>query len=312
MTFVARVLSMLVVALLLSACERAAAPPAAAVVPVMPTAVAAAPTADEQLAITRLCSVLHALPSRRKQDCCGHVGNDLSDACVTALTQALPKDGLRIDTDRLAACETASSRALAGCNWVSPLLPGTPAACTSIVIGGLTAGARCGSSLACAAGHYCRGVGPGISGICELSAKVGDACETSNDNLAILLRAHDDPRHPVCAGLCLRGRCLPVADEGGQCASSAFCAAGLSCVGGQCSAQPLKLAGAHCDAAQPCAAGLICGEGVCAAAKAAGATCSLPFECQSLSCEKTPGADRGICADACAAPQLQLSGVPAI
>jgi hypothetical protein len=308
-----RVLSTFAVLLLLGACGRApesAAPAPTTAAPAVAPAIEVSTT--ERSLIEQVCATLHALPNARKKDCCGHDATDLSAVCVATLSAALPQGGIALKPQAIAACASASAASLTGCNWVTPLLPEPPAACTGVVTGSLDVGASCQSSLACADGQYCRGMGPGIAGRCAQSEPAGGACETPNDNLASMLRAQDDPKHRSCQGLCLRGRCLAVAQEGGQCVSTAFCADGLSCVAGLCSSQTLSQAGAACDASNACAAGLICGSGHCAAPKIAGASCALPFECRSLACEKSPGAQLGVCADACGNPAapLKLAGLP--
>ena len=105
----------------------------------------------------------------------------------------------------------------------------------------------------------------------------------------------------MCAGACLKGECLDVAMSGGDCGSSAACASGLSCQSGHCSARTLPALGEACSAQLECAGDAVCQDGACAARKNAGESCRLPFECRSLACEKSEGAERGVCADACSA-----------
>ncbi len=250
----------------------------------------------------RLCDVLHTIPASRRQDCCGTEVQSLASACASQLSAAEKRGAIVLDASGIERCASATHSALAGCAWVRPLLPELPAACAGIVDGRLKQGAACRSSLECADGLYCRGASADRPGRCRPPAASGAACELPADALAAFARAADDPRHPSCDGRCERGRCLPVAGSGGACASSALCANGLRCIGGQCQATPFPRIGEACSVGNPCEAGAYCDAGKCTPLKDAGAPCSLPFECRALACEKAPGKDTGTCADACAAP----------
>lgn len=254
--------------------------------------------AQERAAL--LCEALHDLPARRKQECCGAQVASLAALCTSALTESLSKSRASIDSDAIARCGKVSARQLVGCNWVGPLQPELPAACTGLIVGHVERGATCQSSLECRDGLYCQGLSPLGAGICALPARAGARCEIPADNLAAYARADADARHPSCDGVCLRGRCLAKLPEGGTCSSAAHCADGRNCIGGQCRNAPLQALDAVCASTAECSSGNSCIDQRCRAPKAGGATCRLPFECRSLECRKTEGAELGTCVDACA------------
>ena len=290
-----------VMLLLLSGCDQ---PPsidkrASTAAPDAAPEVTALLSQESQTAIDSLCALLHTMPAKRKSECCGHAAPDLAEACKSALTQPMLRGEIAISGGDLSACTAQIDSSLAGCDWVSPLTPVPPKVCLGLITGNLAAGATCTTSLACAADHYCQGMRAGATGRCVATAKPGNACETINDSLAILTAEQDQPTHRTCAGLCLRGQCLAVNSEGGQCASNAFCESGLNCLGGICSSQSLASEGAACDLSESCRAGFICSAGLCSKPKTAGAACTTPFECRSLACDKKPEQTAGICADVC-------------
>lgn len=253
----------------------------------------------------QLCEALHELPARRKQECCGAPSASLAALCTTALTESLSQSRTRIDADAIERCGKASARQLAGCDWVGPLQPDSPAACSGLIEGQMERGATCQSSLECRDGLYCQGVSPLGAGVCAAPARVGARCEFPADNLAAYARAEGDPRHPSCEGICLRGRCLAKLAEGGACSGSAQCAGGRNCIAGQCRDTPLFAPDAACSSSAECAAGNLCIDQHCGAPKPGGASCRLPFECRSLECRKADGEDSGVCVDACAATKVQ-------
>ncbi len=246
-----------------------------------------------------LCETLHDLAARRKQACCNAPASSLSQVCSRELAAALERGAVRIDSAALDRCRNATTRSLQGCDWVGPLQPALPAECSALIAGSLKAGTRCQSSLECSDGLYCHGASPLIAGVCAAPARPGSRCERPADNLASFARAADDPRHPSCDGICLRGQCLAAVAEGGSCHASAVCANGLSCAEGKCSSQSLPALGATCSTTSGCADSAICLDQKCAMPKAGGASCKLPFECRSLECRKNVGEETGLCVDAC-------------
>jgi hypothetical protein len=261
-----------------------------------------ADSANQRLAIA-LCDTLHDLPARRKQACCGASVASLAAVCAKEVAAALDRNAIRIDNKGLDRCSDASEKSLKGCDWVGPLQPALPAVCAALIVGNAKPGAVCRSSLECSDGLYCQGISPLAPGVCAASARAGARCERPADNLASFARAADDPRHPSCDGVCLRGQCLAKVAEGGACQASAICADGTLCVDGKCLNQPVPKLGKSCSATIGCAEGALCLDGICTAPKAGGASCRLPFECRSLECKKAEGEETGICVDACQVPQ---------
>ena len=247
----------------------------------------------------QLCDTLHGLPARRKQECCNASVTSMASVCTEQVAAALQRHAVHIDEGALAACTKASSTSLKGCDWIGPLQPQLPNACASLIEGNIKADARCQSSLECEDGFYCRGASPLVAGVCAAPAKPGNRCERPADNLASFARAADDPRHPSCDGICLRGQCLAAVAQGGRCHASAVCSTGLTCVENTCQQQPLPTLGTTCTLQTGCANGAICLDQKCALPKAGGATCKLPFECRSLECRKNIGEETGQCVDAC-------------
>jgi hypothetical protein len=248
----------------------------------------------------RVCEVLQALPSRRKQACCGGAGSSLAAVCTSELSAALKRGAVAVDSARVEQCRTETGAELEGCGWVTPLMPKLADACAGIIDGTLAAGASCRSSLECGDGLHCRGVTPGSAGVCAVPGEPHSRCELPADNLASFARGQDDPRHPVCDGVCLKGQCLPFVAAGGECPSTAACAPGLNCLSGHCQAKALPVLGEACSAKAECAGDAVCADGRCSMPKDAGESCKLPFECRALACDRKPGAASGVCTDACA------------
>jgi hypothetical protein len=272
----------------------------------------AAAHGEERSPAQTVCSTLHGLVAERRQSCCGGTkAGDLAAVCDTRLALALERGALTLDEAALRRCGAELSEQLRGCDWVGALPPPLPASCLALVHGARDAGARCETSLECADGLYCRGAAIGSAGVCARPEPVGGRCEIPDDPLASLLHARDDPRHASCVGSCIRGQCIARTSVGSACATSATCAAGLSCRDQVCRGGPGGANGDVCSAGDACAAGLVCSDGKCAAPGAAGATCRLPFECRSLQCDKAAGEAVGRCTEACtgAAPSV-FPGAP--
>jgi len=254
-----------------------------------------------------LCAALHATPAIRKQECCGASAVSLADVCARELSSAMKRGAVRVEADAVARCAEDHGEALAGCDWITPQMPPLVSTCEGMVQGTLKPGAKCQSSQECADGLTCRGLSTLAPGVCAKPAAIGAQCETPADNLAGYLRAKDDARHPVCDdGVCLRGRCLARSTQGQACLSTAQCTSGLHCLDGTCQDHVPPTIGEACSAKRDCSDGSVCVQGLCAARKGGGESCRLPFECRSLSCDKAPGAERGECADVCAAVRASL------
>lgn len=258
----------------------------------------------------RLCDALHALPAKRKGECCGAAHtSSLAGLCGQELTASVRRGAVTIDAAGTAKCAEETARQLEGCGWVTPLLPQQPQACSGLMHGTLKAGAACHSSLECVDGLYCRGVGPRNTGVCGAPAAPRRRCEIPADNLAAFTGAKGDPRHPECQGRCVKGLCLPFLAPGAACASSGLCPPGLNCIAGRCQDRPLPKLGEACSGRTVCEAGASCHGGQCKALKNAGEPCAQPFECRALRCVKAPGARAGTCGEPCAAVPV-APGVP--
>lgn len=257
---------------------------------------AAAVSPDPQA--QRLCAALHALPEERKAQCCTVApSSTLADECTRTLSAALRDRALRLDATAIERCAADSSRAFAGCDWVTPLVPPSPGSCHLAVQGLAPAGASCRSSLECQDGLSCRG-GSSASGVCAKPAPPGAACGGSVDPLATFLRETDlAPRHPECNGYCLAGRCSAFSALDAACFSSRQCAPGQHCAGGTCKEGTVAALGEACTGTS-CGADASCQKGKCVALKSADASCSSPFECKGA-CLIPAGASAGTCGMKC-------------
>jgi hypothetical protein len=245
----------------------------------------------------RLCDALHALPEARKAACCnaGTATQGLAAECARVLTGALRAGRVSLDAGAVARCERTSTKAFAGCDWVTPLAPAAPAACRSLVAGVLAAGAPCDSPLECQAGLACR------AGVCSSPGAARAACGgAAADLLTLYTRQAAAAAHPDCDGYCsLDGRCARWVALDGPCWSSQQCAPGNHCAAGRCTAGAFANLGEPCTGSA-CGEGAICAAGRCVARKPAGEACSSPFECLAT-CNVAAGAAAGTCGMRCTA-----------
>jgi hypothetical protein len=253
-----------------------------------------------QPAARRLCDVLHTRPAQRRNECCGGGAGSLAGVCIQELSQALSAKAVNVEGAALEACAAQTEAALQGCDWLARPVPAL-AACQGVIRGRLEAGAPCLSSLACPVGLFCRGAAPGTPGVCSPPAKAGGLCPAPVDNLATFTRLREDPRHPICDGVCIKGRCLAAIPQGGTCSLSAQCAAGLACLDRHCASAPApRQIGEACSAQLRCVDGGHCAGDVCVPQKGGGESCKAGVECLTLDCRKEPGADEGRCSSPCA------------
>lgn len=285
-------LALAVVLILTAACTAAPRPVTGPDSEPEPEPVVAEPLAE------RLCAAIHALPAARRNACCNTSTASLAKLCVAHLSMALQRAAVTLDAAAVDRCAADTERELAGCGWVTPLLPKPAQSCAGLLQGTLPAGSACASSLECADGLYCRGLSANGPGQCSAPAAARAPCATPEDNLATFTASRDDPRHRECEGHCVRGRCLPFAEAGELCAARSSCRPGLNCLAGRCADRPMAAIGEPCTGGGDCAQGF-CQDGVCAAFKERGAPCRLPFECRGRVCEKAAGAAQGVCGDPC-------------
>jgi hypothetical protein len=256
---------------------------------------------DEQpdpLAV-RFCEALHALPRRRKAECCGtNASPGLTGECARILTTTLRDGAVRIDARAVDRCVEDAVEQLDGCDWVSPLPPAPPPSCRGILAGQLDAGQRCRSTLECREGLICRGVRPSTAGVCGPPSAVGETCSAAVDTLVTYTRQpSDDPQHRNCLGFCLRGQCSTLAAIGEPCLSNQQCGPGAHCAAGRCASGPPPTIGQPCERTI-CEGGSACVDGTCTALKPSGEPCTSPFECQGA-CIRAAGAPTGTCGMQC-------------
>jgi hypothetical protein len=253
--------------------------------------------------VRKLCGALHDLPEERRAACCAaSPAVVLTSECARTLTAALATKAVTLAAADVDACEQAMRAAFEGCDWVGPFAPEVPAACLGLVKGQVAAGKRCRSSLECAEGLRCHGVGPTTTGRCGAPAASGEKCGGSADPLAGYARQNDlDAHHPECKGWCERTKCADVVVAGGACSLAGACGAGMLCVAGKCAAAAPAKAGEACPG-DACEKGAQCIHGTCVPKKDAGAACVADFECRG-GCLKSDGgaAGKGVCGMKCSA-----------
>jgi len=251
--------------------------------------------------VRKLCGALHDVPEERRAACCAtSPALVLTSECSRTLTAALAFKAVTLATADIDACEQAMRAAFDGCDWVGPFVPEVPAACLGIVRGQLAAGKRCRSSLECAEGLRCHGVGPTATGRCGAPSDAGEKCGGSADPLAGWARQNDlDAHHPECKGWCERTKCADLVPVGGACSLGAACGAGKLCVAGKCAAAAPAKVGEACPG-DACEKGAQCIQGKCVARKAAGAACAADFECVG-GCLKGDAGGKGVCGKKCGA-----------
>lgn len=249
----------------------------------------------------RLCAALHEVPAQRRAACCG--GSPMllvAGECVRTLSAALASKAVKLEPAAVEACAQAMEKAHAGCEWVGPEAPPAPAACQGLIQGALASGARCRSSLECAEGLRCQGVGPTDTGLCGAPAGTGQPCAYSVDALATYTRqALLEEQHPECQGHCFKRRCVDDVPLGGACVLAEQCGPGLHCAGSQCAEGVVAQLGKPCVNGG-CEAGARCFQGTCATPKPAGASCERDGECLG-GCGKPDGGRLGTCGPRCEA-----------
>jgi hypothetical protein len=104
-------------------------------------------------------------------------------------------------------CLEEWTRRYQGCDFAE--LPSLPpiAACERVFVGKLGAEATCRSSLECAAGLHCDGVGPMDSGRCRPPSTEGSSCGLSVDPLLAYVQGAAGADRSECAGNCVNNRC---------------------------------------------------------------------------------------------------------
>jgi hypothetical protein len=258
----------------------------------------------------RLCEALHALPLRRKAECCGGgAAPFLATECARVLGATLHAKTVELEEASVDRCASAMADALAGCDWVTPSAPPVPESCQQLLRGKLQRGSVCRSSLECAGDMHCEGVSPTKTGMCAPPGGEGAGCGTHVDVLATYVAdRHLATSHPFCADHCSLAahRCGPSPEAGAACRAHVNCARSQLCLEGRCSAAAPGGRGAPCGAV-PCSDGLRCLEGKCAPGASSGESCTSDADCTTGGCVR--GSDgRARCGPQCSASLDALRG----
>jgi hypothetical protein len=238
---------------------------------------------------TRLCSVLHGTPVRRKSECCkGPVPNYVESECVRLLSASLHTGLVTLDPPDVDRCEAAVTASLTGCDWVTVSEALAPDACQGILHGTLDEGKVCRSSLDCKGNMHCEGASPTRTGRCSPPAAPGAGCGGSPDALATATGQRDlDKKRPQCGAFCSfkTHRCEPYPEAGTPCLANIGCGPQQICAAGKCSDSAPGKVGDACDKA-PCAPDLVCRSGKCIARVGAGDECKNDFDCAVGGCSR--------------------------
>ena len=236
---------------------------------------------------TRLCEALHAVPARRKAECCGGEPAPLLMAeCTRVLGATLHAGTVDLQESAVERCAAAMTDARKGCDWVTPSAPPVPEPCQRLLRGKLERGSVCRSSLECAGDLHCAGVSPTKTGVCTPPGGTGAGCGAHVDVLATYLFDRQlATSHPFCAEHCafVTHKCGPPPDVGAACVADVNCAASQLCIQGRCSAADRGHRGDPCSVV-PCAEGLRCVDAVCAPLATPGEACRSDMDCAAGAC----------------------------
>jgi hypothetical protein len=180
---------------------------------------------------------------------------------VRDLSLALAAGRIALDEAKVERCTVASTRTLEGCDWVTPGQPVPPADCQGLVVGRVTLGDLCRSSLECEGPLHCEGSSPTQSGRCAAPKAPPEPCAAAADGLATYLFVRDLERdHPTCAGTCslLTHRCEaapPTRTAAGGAAASDATVSNTAVAAGEHGGRRSKRAGAACQTDFDCGQG---------------------------------------------------------
>jgi hypothetical protein len=206
-------------------------------------------------------------------------------------------NAVTLEASEVDRCVAAIQKAYEGCDWVGPWPPATPAECQGMVHGTLGAGTACRSSLECAKGLRCHGVGPTVAGVCGPARADGQACGAAVDALAVFVKeqATLESAHQECTGYCDRLRCAHLGALGEACRTGAQCADG-GCAAGKCVPHVSGKPGAACPTGE-CTEDARCISGKCVERGPAGSACKSDLECRGA-CIKSDGGP-AVCGKRC-------------
>lgn len=235
--------------------------PSASASPVASVAIDAGKKPDPL--IDELCAALHSLPEARRAACCQRPASlDLGDECRRGLAASVGEGTIALDAAEVRACVVAMEQSFQGCDHVGPNRPPLPAACVGIVHGRSVAKTACRSSLECADGLRCHGLGPASAGTCDVPRADGEPCGSTVEVLATYTGQRDlTAKHRECIGRCDGQKCVaapsapPPPPRLDQPCPQGVCGDGARCVSGKCVAP--KPAGAPCDVDRECIGGCL-------------------------------------------------------
>lgn len=247
----------------------------------------------------KLCDALHAVPEKVRSTCCSETpGFTLASECTRVVSAALQLKAVSLAAADVDRCVAELEKAYAGCDWVGSHKIVPPDSCEGIFHGTLQQGSRCRSSVECADGLRCAGVGPTDVGRCAPPGEDGSPCGGSVDVLERYTRQQTtEKKHPACKGVCDRHRCNALPPLGAPCKASVSCGPGRACVKGACANARLQKLGEACADGE-CEKGLYCIKGKCVGPQPAGADCTTEFECVAA-CLLPDGGTKGKCGKRC-------------
>jgi hydrogenase/urease accessory protein HupE len=157
--------------------------------------------------VARLCQSLSELPRVRRAEC-SHTkpGISLASQCSRMLGESVASGAVSLVETEVDRCLEEWTRRYEGCSFVERTSLPSPASCEHVLAGNLSAEATCRSSLECASGLHCDGVGPLDSGRCRPPRAEGSSCGLSVDPLLAYVGAAGVDR-PECIGACVNNRC---------------------------------------------------------------------------------------------------------
>jgi hydrogenase/urease accessory protein HupE len=158
--------------------------------------------------VTRLCGSLSELPRVRRAEC-SHTkpGISLGNQCARMLATSVSSGAVSLVESEIDRCLTEWNQRYEGCGFVERASLPPPVACQHVLVGNLGAEATCRSSLECAVGLHCDGVGPMDSGRCRPPRTAGASCGLAVDPLLAYVRGAAGADRKECQGACINNRC---------------------------------------------------------------------------------------------------------
>jgi hypothetical protein len=158
--------------------------------------------------VARLCDSLTELPRERRAEC-SHTrpGISLANQCTRLLGMSVASGAVSFVQSEVDKCLADWAKRYEGCGFVDHASLPPLRTCERVLVGNLAADATCRSSLECAAGLYCEGVGPMDSGRCSPPRKEGASCGLSVDPLLAYVRGAAGADRRECDGECINNRC---------------------------------------------------------------------------------------------------------